>query len=142
MTGEFSVAVHALVFLYHKGATLTSGELAENICTNPARVRKVMASLVRAGVAHSSEGRGSGYSVLPDAGDTTLLQVLDAVGERAVDAAWRTGQMDTDCLISSGMGSVMDALCEDMNELCRKKLSGMTIGSINNMLTHTEGDEK
>ena len=45
MTSEFSVAVHALVFLNHKGTTYSSEGLAENICTNPARIRKVMAKL-------------------------------------------------------------------------------------------------
>ena len=104
LNGEFSVAVHALVILDRRSGVVTSDELAGNICTNPARVRKVMARLVRAGLAESSEGRGSGYAA-PGAGAVTLLQVLDAVGARAVDVAWRTGDMDRDCLISSGMGS-------------------------------------
>ena len=45
MTSEFAIAVHALVYLHHKNAVLSSEELAENICTNSARVRKVMAKL-------------------------------------------------------------------------------------------------
>ena len=43
MTSEFTIAVHALVFLNHKGETLDSETLAENVCTNPVRIRKVMA---------------------------------------------------------------------------------------------------
>ena len=49
MTSEFGMAVHALTFLNHKGEMVSSEVLAENICTNPARVRKVMAKLKRAG---------------------------------------------------------------------------------------------
>ena len=45
MSGIFTIAVHALVYLNHRQATLSSEELSENICTNPARVRKVMAML-------------------------------------------------------------------------------------------------
>ena len=45
MTSDYCVAVHALVYLNHKAKVLSSEELAENICTNPARVRKVMAKL-------------------------------------------------------------------------------------------------
>lgn len=142
MNGEFSVAVHALVFLYRKGGPATSAELAENICTNPARVRKVMASLVRAGLAASHEGRGSGYAVSPSAADTTLLQVLDAVGARAVNSAWRTGDMDRECLVSSGMGSVMDSLCEELNGLCRERLSGVTIGTVSDRLLCEKGGAK
>ncbi|WP_320912645.1 Rrf2 family transcriptional regulator, partial [Eisenbergiella porci] len=50
MTSEFGMAVHALTFLNHKGEMVSSEVLAENICTNPARVRKVMAKLKRAGL--------------------------------------------------------------------------------------------
>ena len=49
MDSIFSLAVHALVYLNHKDCTLSSEALAENICTNPARVRKVMAQLKKAG---------------------------------------------------------------------------------------------
>ena len=48
MTSEFAIAVHALVFLEHKGIVISSEELAKNVCTNPARIRKVMAKLKRA----------------------------------------------------------------------------------------------
>ena len=61
MTSEFSIAAHALVYLYHKDTTLSSEQLAENICTNPARVRKVMAQLKRAGLVATKEGIDGGY---------------------------------------------------------------------------------
>jgi len=141
LNGEFSVAVHALVILDRRSGVVTSDELAGNICTNPARVRKVMARLVRAGLAESSEGRGSGYAA-PGAGAVTLLQVLDAVGARAVDVAWRTGDMDRDCLISSGMGGAMDALCEELNALCRERLSGITIERVGDRLLREKGGAK
>lgn len=134
MTGEFSVAVHALVYLNHMNTVLSSAQLAENICTNPARVRKVMAALVKSGLAVSNEGRGSGYAVGPSGRDITLLQVLDALGDRAVSTAWRTGDMDRDCLVSSGMGGIMDSLCEELNDMCRERLSGVTIGTINDRI--------
>ena len=141
MTAEFPLAVHGLVYLLHTGRVTSSAELAGNICTNPARVRKVMARLVRAGLAESSEGRGSGYAA-PGAGAVTLLQVLDAVGARAVDVAWRTGDMDRDCLISSGMGGAMDALCEELNALCRERLSGITIARVGDRLLREKGGAK
>ena len=48
MTAEFTVAVHALVYLHHRGGWLSSEELAQNVCTNPARIRKIMAKLKKA----------------------------------------------------------------------------------------------
>ena len=56
MTGEFTIAVHALVFLDHKKETLSSEELAANICTNPVRVRKVIARLKKYNLLDTKEG--------------------------------------------------------------------------------------
>lgn len=49
-----------MVFLHHKGDMVSSEVLAENICTNPARVRKVMAQLKRAGLVETHEGAVGG----------------------------------------------------------------------------------
>ena len=45
MDSSFNLAVHALVCLSHSGRSLSSEALAENICTNPTRVRRVLAGL-------------------------------------------------------------------------------------------------
>ena len=45
MTSEFAIAVHALVFLDRSNATIASEELADNVCTNPVCIRKVMGKL-------------------------------------------------------------------------------------------------
>ena len=56
MNGLFCVAVHALIYLDKRGCLLSSEELAANICTNPARVRKVMAKLKKAGLVTTRTG--------------------------------------------------------------------------------------
>ena len=61
MKSDFSVAVHALVYLSVKGCTLSSDALADNICTNAARVRKVMARLKKAGLVGAREGSEAGW---------------------------------------------------------------------------------
>lgn len=48
MNSAFCVAVHALICLNRRQEQLSSEELARSICTNPARVRKIMAGLKRA----------------------------------------------------------------------------------------------
>ena len=59
MNSAFCVAVHALICLNRRQEQLSSEELARSICTNPARVRKIMAGLKRAGLVETKEGRGS-----------------------------------------------------------------------------------
>ncbi|MEG2329856.1 Rrf2 family transcriptional regulator [Anaerorhabdus sp.] len=50
MNSDLVVGIHAMVFLHHKKGTISSESLADNICTNPARVRRVMAKLKKAGI--------------------------------------------------------------------------------------------
>ncbi len=130
MNGEFCVAVHALVYLHHKDAALSSEALAENICTNPARVRKVLSRLKKAGLVTAREGDGGGYQFCGDADAMTLLQVADALESRCVDLRWRSGSVDMECLVASGMGDAMEALVENLNEQCRMELAKRTIGAL------------
>ena len=55
MDSSFNLAIHALVCLSHSGRSLSSEALAENICTNPTRVRRVMAGLKKAGMVETRE---------------------------------------------------------------------------------------
>lgn len=131
MTAAFPLAVHALVYLYHHGGeVISSTRLAENICTNPARVRKVMALLHKAGLVESTKGQGSGYRAKPGIEALDLSAILAALGEETLEPGWRPGDLDKDCLISSGMGAVMDELYADLNAACRARLAAMTIGQI------------
>lgn len=134
MTAEFSLSVHALVYLLHKGTVASSQELAENICTNPARVRKVMAKLHRAGLVDSFRGKGSGYRTRPDSAGVPLDRVLSALKEEPVMVNWRSGSIDKKCLLASGMGDVMDGLCANMNTACHRQLEAVTLGDINQLI--------
>lgn len=130
MTGEFGMAVHALVYLNHKQKTLSSEELAENICTNPARVRKVMAMLKKGGLVITREGGAGGYTFVSDPAAVTLRRVADAVGARFVSAAWRSGDTDMECLVASGMANIMDDIYDELDTMCRDRLDRLTISDI------------
>lgn len=131
MTGEFSLAVHALVYLNHKRTTLSSEALAENICTNPSRVRKIMAYLKHAGLVETREGRqGGGYQFVLDAKAVTLRRVADAVDACFVSSAWRPGSADMECLVASGMADIMDGIYAGLDEQCKARLEQITIDDI------------
>ncbi len=138
MTSEFSVAVHALVFLNHKGCCVPSELLADNICTNPARVRKIMAQLKKAGLVETREGAEGGYRFTGDPAATTLSQIGEALDARYVCANWHSGDVDKECLISSGMGAILDGIYDDLNEVCRAHLAAITIDAIDKKIfAHT-----
>ncbi len=134
MTAEFMVAVHALEYLYHKGTCLSSEELAANVCTNPARVRKVLAKLERAGLASSRSGFQGGYVLERPPEEVTLLAVFDAVCDRLVKTPWRSGDVDMDCAVASGMAGVMDGVMEDVERGGREALARVTLADIDRRL--------
>ncbi|WP_308753588.1 Rrf2 family transcriptional regulator [uncultured Anaerotruncus sp.] len=130
MTSEFAIAVHALVYLNHKGETVSSEALAGNICTNPARVRKVMAKLKKAGLVATKEGVDGGYHFIKSPAEVTLRRVDEAVDVRLVSACWKPGDREKACLVASGMGEIMDGIYSDLDELCRQRLGEITIADI------------
>lgn len=134
MTSEFTIAVHALVYLNHKGETLDSESLAINVCTNPARVRKVMAKLKKAGFVATKEGVRGGYSMAKDAAEITLCQIGDALNVDYIKASWKSGDPDMDCLVASGMAGIMDDIYGDLNQLCKEKLEQISIKDIDNQI--------
>ncbi|WP_343208214.1 Rrf2 family transcriptional regulator [Anaerolentibacter hominis] len=134
MTSEFAIAVHALVYLNHKRTTLSSELLAENVCTNPARIRKIMARLKRAGLIVTKEGIDGGYYFHKAPSDVTLRQINEAVDAPLVAVSWRSGDKHMKCLIASGMADIMDDIYADLNDLCRQRLESITIADIDRQI--------
>lgn len=130
MTSEFGIAVHAVVFLHHKGDIVSSEVLAENICTNPARVRKVMAQLKRAHLVETQEGAVGGYRFAGAADAVTLCDIARAVDAAFVSASWRSGDVDKPCLVASGMGALMEEIYTGLDTLCKERLQDVTIASL------------
>lgn len=141
MSGVFTIAVHALVYLNHRQETLSSEELSENICTNPARVRKVMAMLHRAGLVEVRPGKYGGYRFVLDPSGVTLLRICKAVETPPVPAGWRSGEIDAPCLVASGMAEVMEQVRDSLNAACYKRLSSMTVAGIDHILFGASREE-
>lgn len=130
MTAEFIVATHAAVYLSHAADWRTSEQIAENVCTNPARVRKVMSKLKKAGIVQAHTSRGGGYRLAAPAEGLTLAQLLSAVQEQVVNVDWRSGSECADCPISRTMAPVMDGIFDRLEQDCRQSLAGVTVAAI------------
>lgn len=134
MTGEFAVAVHAMVYLNHKKETLSSETLATNVCTNSARIRKVMAKLKKGGLVMTKEGIAGGYYFDKEPDQVNLRQISDALEARIVESTWKSGNKDMDCLIASGMANILDGICFKLDEACRDRLEQITIQDIDHAI--------
>ena len=126
MNSAFCLAVHALVYLHHRGELVSCEGLARNICTNPARVRKVMAGLKKAGLVETREGSEGGYRFAGEPESLTLDRVAAAVDARFVAARWRSGRLGQPCL--------MDGLLGEMDDRCRAYLSTVTLAELDRRL--------
>lgn len=142
MNGLFCVAVHALIYLDKRNCMLSSEELADNICTNPARVRRVMSKLKKAGLVTTKTGNEGGYRLLRKAGEITLKEIADALEVRFVELAWHSGGTDLPCMVASGMAGVMDGLFDDLDRRCRARLSQLTLADLEEELARAAGGEE
>lgn len=135
MSSDFVVAVHALAFLCHKGEILSSEVLADNICTHPARVRRVMARLHRAGLVSTREGRGGGgYFVCRAADQLALSEVSRALEVSFADFNWSSGSQDRDCLVCSGMADYITELQGRLNRQCEDYLATVSVADVERWL--------
>lgn len=141
MTAEFIVATHALVFLNHKRCSLSSEAIANNVCTNPARVRKVLAKLKKAGLIQAKAGVDGGYSFEADPAAVTLEDVFAAVGVSFVKIHWRSGDPDMECQVASGMAGVMDGVFAQVDACCKATLRKTTIADIDGQLFEKQEKE-
>ena len=130
MNSDFIVAVHALVYLKHKKAKISSEELAKNVCTNSARIRKVMSKLNKAELISTKEGTEGGYLYNENLEDISLLTVSQALSTKFVDVKWRSGNHSLECLISSGMADIFDDIVLSLDNVCKEKLSQLSIANI------------
>ena len=135
MTSEFTIAVHALVFLHHNGGTCSSDALAHSICTNPARVRKIMSKLKNAGIIDTKEGNEGGYQYVDNPCELSLYKVAVTLGFNFVSCSWKSGNKDDKCVIASGMADVMDNIYSELNNVCLEELKGITICELDRIIS-------
>ena len=107
MTSDFSIAVHALVYLGKNQDLISSDELAKHICTHPVRVRRVMIKLREAGLIKAKAGVDGGYRLDKEDG-------REAIKDSKVEQA-------------------IDSIFVDLNEACDNLLKNKTIEDIMNI---------
>ncbi|MBW5445975.1 transcriptional regulator [Cohnella sp. CFH 77786] len=129
MNSEFVIAVHSLVLLAHRPEGMaTSEEIAENVCTNPVRVRKVMGCLRKHGFIGTREGSGGGYRLSRDPDEVTLADVYRSLAAGSLAPSWCSGDPEKDCVVSSNMAEVMNAVFCGADRQLEAYFEGITIG--------------
>jgi len=137
MNSEFSIALQALLLLKGRGGTLSSEEISHSVSTNPARIRKIMARLKRAGLVETREGAEGGYHFIPQAENTDLAMLTKAL-EGSVVSLRDPRTEPQDCEFSRAMQGYMKTLAEELNEHCLQFLSAIRLQDVEKELSHKE----
>jgi len=136
MNSEFIIAVHSLVLLAHRPDGMASSEeIANNVCTNPVRVRKVMSCLRKNGFVDTREGSGGGYRLSREPGNMTLADVYRSLAAGSLAPKWCSGDPESDCLVGSNMGEVMSGVFCGADRQLEQYFESITIGQMLSQLT-------
>ncbi|QCJ42656.1 Rrf2 family transcriptional regulator [Bacillus sp. S3] len=131
MNSDFVIAMHSLVLLANLPDHMANSEtIAENVCTNPARIRKVMGILRKEGFVKTKEGIGGGYLLNCDSDKTTLSQIYLAISSGSLKPHWCTGDPEKECVISSNTQSVMDEIFVEAEQHMQAYLNQITINNV------------
>lgn len=76
---RFGIAVHALVWLTQSGGVLSSGSIACQVNSHATFLRRVLQTLVQAGLVEAREGRDGGYTLKKPSSQISLADVYAAV---------------------------------------------------------------
>jgi len=131
MNSDFVIALHSLVLLANLPNQMANSEsIAENVCTNPTRIRKIMSILRKSGYVKTKEGIGGGYVLSCNPEKTTLSQIYTAMATGSLKPSWCTGDPDQACVISSNTQVVMDQIFTEAEMHLQSYLNHITISSV------------
>ncbi|GAE35533.1 RrF2 family transcriptional regulator [Halalkalibacter akibai] len=135
MNSEFTIAVHSLVFLAYLPDHMASSQvIANNVATNPARIRKIMSCLRKNELIQTKEGIGGGYILKKDPNEITLGQIYRSVSCGTIKPNWCSGDPEVNCVIASNISIVMDDVFEDADQYFSMYLDQISIASILNKI--------
>jgi len=130
---KFPVAVHALVYMAHRGAVsaqtaVNSAELAASMPTNPVVVRRVTAMLGRAGLVESRPGASGGAWLRLPAHAIRLDAVLSAVHGCASLGCAPPGTQG--CPVGERIPEAVGGVLRAASEAAADRLSRITVADL------------
>lgn len=131
MNSEFTIAIHSLALLaYRPDHMATSDMIAHNVCTHPARVRKVLSCLRKRGYITTKEGSGGGYLLSCDPREVTLSEIYRVTSMGTIKPAWCSGDVEQDCMVACNMADVMENIFTEAEQQLLDFLDHLTISSV------------
>jgi len=128
VTSVFALAAHAVALLAFNGEDgATSTLIASSASTHPARVRRVLGMLVRAGIVSGREGAGGGYVLAKPPDEITLADVFVATRSEGLLLPLHPRPPNEKCPIGAGITAALVAVDGAMDEALHEVLAGRTV---------------
>ncbi|MFG3252505.1 Rrf2 family transcriptional regulator [Streptomyces sp. NPDC048172] len=130
LSSRSAVAIHALTMLaFRDGGSLTSGEIADSLASNPVLVRRVLGRLRDTGLVRSTEGRGGGWSLARAPRDITLRDAYAAVEDGPVLARHAHPPSDA-CAVGRHIGDLLDVEFQHAERALEERLARTTVADL------------
>lgn len=130
---RFATALQVMLSLAHAERsgvkTVSSAQLAAGLAANPALVRKLLASLARAGLVASTLGKNGGVHLGRSADAITLRDIyLAAVNDKRIFSA--RPDVPHRCLVSSNIEKVFAEISTDIEDAVQSRLNARTLTQV------------
>lgn len=130
MNSRFSLAVHVLCLLAATpGERQTSEFLATSIGTNAVVIRRLLASLRRAGLVTSKSAGGGGWMLAYPAGEITLDKVRRAVSVGETAKIHRNSPHPA-CSVGKGVRQVLIGVYARADRAMDRELAGISVEAV------------
>lgn len=130
MDTKFAVAIHSMIFISESEKAMTSDTLAGTLNTNPSYVRRILASLVKAGMI-SSASKTKGCALLKDPEDISLTEIYNAVKPGVSKLNMNLSQNpDTGIHLGKCERPVIEGLFNEMENALERILAEKTLGEL------------
>jgi len=128
VTSVFALAAHAVALLAFNGENgATSALIASSASTHPARVRRVLGMLVRAGIVSGREGAGGGYVLAKPPDAITLADVFIATRGEGLLLPLHPRAPNEKCPIGAGITAALVTVDDAMDAALRDALAHRTV---------------
>ncbi|WP_240662185.1 Rrf2 family transcriptional regulator [Streptomyces sp. WAC 06738] len=130
VSSRSAVAIHALTMLARwDGRTLTSGEIADSLSSNPVLVRRILGSLRGADLVWSTEGRNGGWSLARPAREISLYDAYAAVEAGPVLSRHPHPPSEA-CAVGRNMQRLLDVEFRSAERAMEERLGRTTIAQL------------
>ncbi|PRY60573.1 Rrf2 family transcriptional regulator [Glycomyces artemisiae] len=138
ISSRSAVAIHALTMLARwEERTLTSGEIADSLESNPVLVRRILGSLRDADLAHSTEGRGGGWRLARPPRSITLYDAYAAV-ETGPVLAGHPHPPSRECEVGRNIQALLEDEFREAQRAMEERLGRTTIADLVNRVLEKE----